>query len=126
MMEDGLIGRVYKTTAVVLLVAVTYALSFRFYVVAGGLATGGIVGLAALWSLEWAVSRTIAPGVSRGAKTLAKYSFLKYGLLAAILVLVVLSRSFTFILAFLGGMAMTQAVIFLKAIGAIVAERMKA
>lgn len=124
-MEDGFIKRVYKATAIVLLVAVVYALIFRCYVIAGGLASGGIVGLALLWSLEWAVQRTMTPGVAHGAKTLLKFSLAKYGLLVVVLIPVVLSRSFAFILAFLGGMTATQAVIFFKAVGATINDRMK-
>lgn len=124
MFTGDYIVRVQKTSAVVLVVAVACSLALQQYLVAAGLVAGAIVGIATLWSLDWIVRRTMIPGATQGKKSLMKYLLLKYPLLAAVLIPVVLTRSFTFILAFIGGMLITHLVILLKAVGGMLNQRM--
>ena len=124
MLDGDFISRVYRTTAIVSVIAVLLALRLGQVVVAAGLVIGTLVGIGTLYGVEWVVRRAARPGATSSGKTLAKYAAVKYTLLAAVVTPVVFTRDPVCILAFIGGYTLIYLVILLKVVGITLNERL--
>jgi len=126
-MDDGFIGRVYRSSAYVGLFGVLAAWSIGGPFASAGWTMGALVSFGVLWSLEWVVRRAFVPGEPRARRMLTRFSLLKLPALLVILGLAVwIGRADTaFILAFCAGLLLTQAVIIMKALGIALTERMR-
>lgn len=123
MSEPDYLTRIYRTTAAIMFVLTAFFAAVGWRKVAGGFFIGALVGIGVLWSIEWVVRRSIAPGAIASRKSLLKYVAIKYPLLAVVVVPVVLAKDLALSLAFVGGLTLPHAVIFFKAIGSLRNDR---
>jgi hypothetical protein len=124
MIDEGFIGRVYKTsawvTAVVLLALWAYRVSPR--VICGALA-GYLLALLSLASLSYVIMRTFQPGNARVKAKYGVVAALKYVVIAGIIYAVV-ATNYLSIPAFVAGFASLHAIIVLKVLGAMASQRL--
>jgi len=122
--DEAFIKRVYRTSVYVWLVVTLVLLSFRSLGGVAGWTLGSAVSMGTLRSLEWIVRRAFVPGNLKAGSALGKVSLLKIAVLLPILGLAVWasSRSVAFVFAFCAGVVLTQAVIFLKVVVALISR----
>ena len=125
-MDEGFLGRVYRTSAYVWAFVALLLLSLAGWPAAAGWTVGSALSLGVLRSLEVVIRRSFVPGVPNARGSLTKLSVVKLPLILLVLGLVVwLGRnSFAFIIAFCAGVVLTQTVIFLKVLGMLFVERL--
>ncbi|MBI2843024.1 MAG: hypothetical protein HYX78_06450 [Armatimonadetes bacterium] len=124
MIDEGFIRRTYRTTAVVWAIIVFAILAFEFWFAALGFTVGTAVSLGVLASLDRVIRRVLVPGRAGAGKALAKFGILKFLAVAVVVSGVVMTRRFDLIIGFCGGIALTQIVMFLKALGITLVERL--
>lgn len=125
--DEGFIGRVYKTSAVVGLFGLLIAWGAGGVVAAVGWTAGALVSVGVLASLDRVVRRCFVPGEARAMKEFAKLSIVKLFVILAVLCLAVWIGKFSlkFLFAFCAGLMLVQAVMVLKTFGIIICERLK-
>jgi hypothetical protein len=126
-LEDGFIGRVYRTSAIVYAISSLYVWAYAGVASFLGLTAGVAMALLSLRSIEWSAKRFLASlgDGETGRRTsrlvpwwgIALGKYLIFALLVAGIVRASEARSLNLI-AFLGGFALVHAVIVLKAVGA--------
>jgi hypothetical protein len=126
--DEGFIGRVYRTTAVVW--AVVAALVFAQFGTAAmvGLSLGTAIAVGSLRLIEVAVRCLLCPGMPTQPKHFTLFFFLKLPLLTVVMagaVWIVLS-GLANVFALVAGVAMVHGVIFLKAVGNLVVAALPA
>jgi hypothetical protein len=122
--DEGFIGRTYRTTAAVWAVGALLCLAAGRPLAALGLTIGSALGLLMLLMLDRTIRRTFVPGAVRPARRLLKMGLLKFLIVTSVVTAVIFTRRFDLVLAFCGGVGLTQAVMFLKALGILALERM--
>jgi len=121
-LDEGFIGRTYRTSAGVLLLVVLFTTGLGAFRVAWSIVAGAALGLLVLRGFDWAVHALFVPERTATKGTIAKLLILKLPAMALLLYLVVNSGWFH-LPAFAGGVALIQAVILLKAFGIYLMER---
>jgi hypothetical protein len=121
-LDEGFIRRTYRTSAWVLLLVVLFTTGLGAFRVAWSIVAGAALGLLVLRGFDWAVHVLFAPGRTPAKGAVAKLLILKLPAMALLLYLVVNSGWFH-LPAFAGGVALIQAVIFLKALGLYLVQR---
>jgi len=124
--DEGFIRRVYVTSAVVWAVGVWVAWRIGGVGAAAGWTAGSAVSFGVLRSFEWIAQRVFVPGAADAKRDFVRFSLVKLPIIALVLMGVVLigGRSFALVAAFCAGVLLTQAVVVLKALGMLVAERL--
>jgi hypothetical protein len=123
MIDQGFIRRTYRTTLYVWAFVVFALLAFQLWFVAIGFTVGTALSFGVLASLDYIVRRIFVPGAEGAGRAFAKVGILKLAAIAAVVSGVVLTRRGDLIAGFCVGVVLTQAVMFLKAVGASLANR---
>jgi hypothetical protein len=124
MIDEGFIGRVYKTsacvTAVILLALWAYAVAPRIIL---GVLAGYLLSVLSLASLSLVITRKFGPGNARVKAKYAGAAALKYLVIGGI-IYVVVATDYLSLPAFVGGFASLHAIMVLKVLGAMAAQRL--
>ncbi len=124
MIDEGFIKRTYKTSVIVWAIATLGIVAGERWYAALGFTLGAAVSMGVLASLSHIVRRLFVPGQAGAGRTLIKFGIVKLVAIAVIVTGVVMTRRYDLIFGFCGGVILTQAVMFLKAIGITLNERM--
>ena len=126
MVDQGFIGRVYRTSAYVWAFGLMVGWSTSGYAAALGWTLGSAVSVGLLRGIEWFIGRTVVPGNARAKRLLVVVALLHWPMLIAALAAGIWfgRGSFPYIVAFCAGLVLTQAVIVLKVVGMLVNQRL--
>ena len=124
--DEGFIGRVYRTSIVVWAVGVVCWWGTLGFPAAAGWTVGSALSMGALRGFEWLALGSFVPGSTTAKRDFTKFAVIKLPIVVLILAAVVLigGRSLPVISAFCAGVILTQTVILLKTIGAMIAARL--
>jgi hypothetical protein len=124
--DEGFIARVYKTSAYVWVFGALVAWSVAGPWAALGWTVGSAISVGLLAAIECIVKRAVRPGNLRAKKVLTNAALLHWPIIVAVLALAVWlgGRRVAYIIAFAAGLGLTQLVITLKAVGALIVERL--
>ena len=123
--DEGFIGRVYMTSAVVWAFGVIVSWSLAGPYAALGWTVGSAVSIGVLAGIERIVRRAVMPGDPRRGKRMIKAAALHWPIILVLLSAAVWlsGRRVAYLVAFAAGLGLAQAVIALKAIGIFIIER---
>jgi hypothetical protein len=121
--DEGFIRRTYRTSIIVWAIATVTLMAFRLWYETLGFTIGSAVSIGILMSLDTTIRRLFVPGSTGAVKKLFKVGFVKLLIIAAVLIGVIKIGRFDLIVAFCAGVLLTQSVMFLKVIGALLAKR---
>jgi hypothetical protein len=126
MIDEGFLGRVYKTSVVIWAFGALAIWSLSGWHTALGWTIGSAISVGLLAGIEWIVRRTIRPGNLRAKKALANVAALHWPIILAIMALAIWlsGRRIPYLIAFIAGLGLAQAVIVLKTLGVIIVERL--
>jgi hypothetical protein len=125
--DEGFIARVYRTGAYVWAFGAIAAWSVAGLWAALGWTVGSAVSIGVLAAIEWVVRRTAKPGDTRAARKLTKAAALHWPIILVLLAASVWlgGRRVSYMIAFVAGLGLAQAVIALKALGILIVKRME-
>jgi hypothetical protein len=120
--DEGFIGRVYRTSAVVWAVGVAVSWSLAGSAAALGWTVGSALSMGVLRGFEWVARRSFVPGANNPRRDFTRFAIVKLPIILLVLTGFVLlgGRSFAAVAAFCAGVILTQAVIVLKALGLMI------
>ncbi len=126
MNDPGFLGRVYRTSAALWAIVALGIWSFAGAHTALGWTFGSAISVGLLYAIEWLVRRAVRPGNVRARKALANAALLHWPIILAVMALAVWlgGRRVSYLIAFIAGLGLAQAVIVLKTIGAAIVERL--
>jgi hypothetical protein len=126
MTDEGFIGRVYRTCAYVWAFGALIAWSYGGLHTAFGWTFGSAISVGLLYGIERVVRKAVRPGNIGAKKYLAYVAALHWPIIVGIMALAVWlsGRRIAYLIAFIAGLGLTQVVIVLKAVGAVLVERM--
>jgi hypothetical protein len=124
--DEDFIARVCRTSVVVWAFGAMAAWCVAGPYAALGWTFGSAISVGLLAAIDWMVRRTMRPGDARAGKKLMKAAALHWPIILMLLAgAVYLSgRRVAYIVAFVAGLGLAQAVIVLKAVGQLLVERM--
>ena len=125
MSDEGFLGRVYRTCVYVWAFGALAAWGYFGPHAALGWTFGSAISVGLLYAIEWIVRKTVTPGNLRAKKVLTTIAALHWPIILAIMALAVWlsGRRIAYLIAFSAGLGLTQAVIVLKTVGAMIVER---
>ncbi len=123
--DEGFITRVYRTSAYVWAFGALVAWSVAGWHAALGWTVGSAVSVGVLAAIEWMVRRAAVPGDTRAGRKLMKAAALHWPIILVLLAAAVWlgGRRISYIVAFVAGLGLAQAVIALKALGILIVSR---
>lgn len=126
MNDEGYFGRVYRTSAIVWLFGVLAAWAVAGIYAAFGWTMGSAISVGLLAGIEWIVRTIVRPGNVAAKKALTKVAALHWPIIVGVLALAIWlsGRRVEYIVAFAAGLGLAQAVIVLKAVGAVIVDGM--
>lgn len=124
MIDEGFVGRVYRTSAIVWAFGALVTWSFAGLHAVVGWTFGSAVSVGLLAGIEWIVRKAVTPGNLRAKRILTNVALLHWPVILAVMALAIwLSGQRTaYLIAFAAGLSLTQAVIMLKAVGMLVLQ----
>lgn len=126
MTDEGFLGRVYRTSAIVWAFGALVVWSFAGLHAAAGWTFGSAISVGLLAGIEWIVRKAVTPGNLRAKKVLTNVAALHWPIILAIMALAIWlsGRKIAYLIAFIAGLSLTQVVIVLKAVGTVLVERL--
>lgn len=126
MIDEGFLGRVYRTSAIVWAFGALIAWSFAGFYAAFGWTFGSAISVGLLAGIEWLVRKAVTPGNLRAKKVLTNAAVLHWPIILGIMALAIWlsGRHVAYLIAFAAGLGLAEAVIVLKTVGAVIVERM--
>lgn len=123
--DDGFVGRVYKTSAWTWAFGAMVALSLGGWHTALGWSIGSAISIGLLAAIDWVVRRSVRPDNIRAKKVLTNAAILHWPIIVAVLAfgIWISAKSILYIIAFAAGLGLVQAVIVLKAISIFIIEQ---
>ena len=123
--DECFIARVCKTSVVVWAFGVMVSWSVAGPYAALGWTVGSGISVGVLAAIDWIVRRTVRPGDTKAGGKLMKAAALHWPIILVLLAAAVWlsGRRVTYLIAFAAGLGLAQAVIFLKAVGVLIVER---
>ena len=124
--DEGFVGQVYRTSAVVWAVGVACWWGALGFPAAAGWTVGSALSMGVLRGFEWLARGSFVPGSTTAKRDFTKFAAIKLPIVVLVLAAVVLigGRSLSVISAFCAGVILTQTVILLRTIGAMTAARL--
>lgn len=124
MIDEGFLGRVYRTSGVVWAFGLLVSWSIAGLHAAFGWTFGSAISVGVLAGIEWIVRKAVRPGNLRAKKALTNAAVLHWPIILGIMALAIWlsGRRVTYIVAFVAGLGLTQVVIVLKTVGAMLVE----
>ncbi|MCL6519703.1 MAG: hypothetical protein K6T99_07690 [Armatimonadetes bacterium] len=123
-MDEGVIGRAYRSVAISWIIAMIWCWVFRSTWVAVNITIGMAVGTAILFAFHQIVRKAFVPGESKGKRALLKFSLIKYPVAFIILIALVRWSKFN-AAAFFGGIVLVHFALYAKLAGILIAEQNK-
>lgn len=127
MADDAFIRRTYKTSFFLLIFGIFVAWGLGGLAAIGGWILGGGTSIGTLRSFEWVVRRIFVPHPVDPKKNLLKFAAVKLPAVVLIVGFVVYMAKhhyLGFVAGFCFGVLLTQSVMFLKAVGTLINERL--
>jgi len=124
MIDEGFIGRVYRTSGYVWVFGALVAWSAAGPYAALGWTVGSAVSVGVLAAIELMVKRAARPGDARAGRKLMRIAALHWPVILAVLAAAIWlgERRISYVIAFCVGLGLAQAVIVLKAFGALILQ----
>lgn len=125
MNDEGFLGRVYRTSAYVWAFGALAIWSYFGLHAALGWTFGSAISVGLLFGIEWIVRKAVTPGNIRAKKVLTNVAALHWPIILAAMALAIWlsQRRVAYLVAFIAGLGLAQAVIVLKTLGAILVKR---
>lgn len=126
MIDEGFLGRVYKTSAIVWAFGALVTWSVAGLHAAAGWTFGSAISVGLLAGIEWIVRKAVTPGNLRAKKALTNVAALHWPIILAVMALAIWlsGRRIPYLVAFIAGLGLAQVVIVLKAVGVVIVERL--
>jgi len=123
--DDGFLGRVYRTSAVVWAIGTAVSWWVAGPSAAAGWTAGSALSIGLLRGFELVARRSFVPGAREAHRDLVRFSAAKLPIILVVLAGVILigGKSPRAIIGFCAGVILAQAVIVLKAFGLLIATR---
>jgi hypothetical protein len=123
--DEGFVARVCRTSVVVWAFGALVAWCVAGPYAALGWTVGSGISVGVLAAIDWMVRRTMRPGDTRAGKKLMKAAALHWPIILVLLAGAVWlsGRRVAYVIAFVAGLGLAQAVIVLKAVGVLIVER---
>jgi hypothetical protein len=124
--DEGFIARVYRTSAYVWAFGALVAWGWAGPYAALGWSLGCALSVGVLAGIEWIVRRAVRPGNTRTRKTLTNAAALHWPIILVFMGFVFwLGRGrMAYLIAFIAGLGLVQAVIVLKALGILIVQHL--